>query len=113
MLWRRARSTKADDRELSVPDGAGDESSVEVLRVWEHSGDVQCILSVGGLDLRDRSDPAAAWGSALADLMNEIGASLAARRQISTSDVMSRIRQGFEAEIQEDREDVDGWFLNS
>lgn len=82
-------------KELPIPSAArSDSSSRELARVWAASGE-QFV----SLDVSCWQDPGA-WGLLLVDLARHVANAYGQTEGRNASDVLSRIREAFEAEWQ-------------
>jgi hypothetical protein len=80
-------------RELPIPSVAGgDSNAVELLRVWAAQGKQHVALATRVWD-----DPAA-WGIMLVDLAKHIASAYQQTEGKDYGDVLSRVREGFDAE---------------
>ena len=90
-------------RELSIPEQtATDSSAFEILRVWIVDGNQVVNIKVEAWD-----DPAA-WGLLLADLARHIAHAYADLRKDNSSNVLSRIWQGFDVEMRNPTDNPSG-----
>ena len=78
--------------------------AVEVLRCWVSGGTFHVSLRHDAW-----SDPAA-WGIALADLARHV-ARARASSEIAARDVLNRVREGFDAELDSPTDEPTGHFL--
>ena len=93
-------------RELAIPPGAAKAANgFEIARIWvgNNSQHVSLMTSVW-------KDPAA-WGIALVDLARHIADAYHKERGSETSELLSRIREGFDAEWEQSTGESAGHFL--
>ena len=94
-------------RELPIPPGAAKAlNGFEIARIWvgDNSQHVSLMASVW-------KDPAA-WGVALVDLARHIADAYHKERGSETSELLSRIREGFDAEWEQTTGESAGHFLD-
>ncbi len=94
-------------RELAIPpEAAKAANGFEIARIWvgNNSQHVSLMTSVW-------EDPAA-WGIALVDLAKHIADAYHKERGLRTSELLSRIREGFDAEWEQSTDKPAGHFLD-
>jgi hypothetical protein len=80
-------------KELAIPPAAmQDLEAIEIARIWAAEGKQHVTLTTGVWE-----DPAA-WGLMLVDLARHIASAYAVSEGRSPSEVLARIRAGFDAE---------------
>src|SRR5438552_3250682 len=85
----------ADDSrgQLPIPDAVrADQRAKELVRVWAAGGQQHVAIA------SDAWDDAAAWGIMLVDLARLVAQSFAERHGQDASAVLTRIKEGFDAE---------------
>lgn len=79
--------------QLPIPrDVEGDSAAFELVRIWVAGGGQRASIATGIWD-----DPAA-WGMMLVDLARHIANAYEQTEGLDADDVLSRIKQGFDAE---------------
>jgi uncharacterized protein DUF5076 len=102
---RRTGEPKQMPKRLEVhPEVVGHPDAVEVLRAWVSRGQFHVSLRHDAW-----SDPAA-WGIALADLARHV-ARAHASSEVTVHVVLSRIREGLDAELDSPTDEPTGHFL--
>jgi hypothetical protein len=95
-------------QELVIPPAAAsDPAALELLRVWTANGSQHVSIATGVW-----SDPAA-WGMMLVDLVKHIANAYAQSEGRESSQVITRIRAGFDAEWSTPTDNPAGGILGS
>lgn len=98
--------------EMPIPDAAfGDESSVEVIRVWIADAGLHCSLNIGIYDGAG-VDESTAWGIILADATKHIAMAMAARYGLDADTVTRQVVETYLSEIGDATSGADGDFVD-
>ena len=96
-----------EKNQLPIPLAAqADDAAVELARIWAASGRQHVSLTTGIWE------DAAAWGIMLVDLARHIADAYAHAQHRSRSEVLARIREGFDAEWQRPSDEPEGRLLD-
>lgn len=93
--------------ELPIPPAAeADDAAVELTRVWAAGGKQHVSLATGIWQ------DAAAWGLMLVDLARHIAIAYAQAEDLDPQHVLSRIKEGFDAEWENPTDEVQGHLVD-
>jgi hypothetical protein len=93
--------------ELPIPPiAASDPDACEIARIWAARGTQHIALATGLWD-----DPAA-WGIMLVELVNHVANAYEQEAGLDRSDVLARIREGFDAEWESPTDEAQGDLLS-
>ena len=93
--------------ELSAPaEALTDERAIEVLRAWVAHGQLLCSL------LPETWDEVGAWGILLADVARHVSNALAEAKGFNREESIRRIRELFDAELDQSTDEPSGDFVS-
>jgi hypothetical protein len=99
--------------ERPIPDAAlDDDNAVEMLRVWIAKKKLHCSMKVGMYkEAGGRVSEEKAWGIVLADTARHIARALESGYSENASEVIRKIRESFENELNRPTSSLEGGFV--
>jgi hypothetical protein len=100
--------------ERPIPDAAlDDDNAVEMLRVWIAKKKLHCSMKVGMYkEAGGGVSEEKAWGIVLADTARHIARALESGYSENASEVIRKIRESFEKELNRPTSSLEGGFVN-